>query len=82
MANIIDGKVVYAAVKQRVADEVVAFKAEYGAVRLNEPKALNGFKGLGVYLMLASDGVSSVPQANLGESILANITTYLYEYDF
>lgn len=59
-----------------------AFKAEYGAVRLNEPKALNGFKGLGVYLMLASDGVSSVPQASLGESILANITTYLYEYDF
>ena len=30
MANIIDGKVVSAAVKQRVADEVVAFKAEYG----------------------------------------------------
>lgn len=59
-----------------------AFKQEYGNERLNEPKALNGFKNLGVYLMLASDGVSNVPQINLGESILANIMTYLYEYDF
>jgi hypothetical protein len=59
-----------------------AFKQEYGNGRLNEPKALNGFKNLGVYLMLASDGVSNVPQINLGESILSNIMTYLYEYDF
>ena len=60
-----------------------AFKDQYGAnVRLNEPKALNGFTTLGVYLMLASDGVSAIPQVNLGESLLANITTYLYEYDF
>jgi hypothetical protein len=59
-----------------------AFKNEYGAIKLNEPRAMNGFKNLGVYLMMASDGVSSVPQVNLGESILANITTYLYEYDF
>ena len=59
-----------------------AFKSQYGNVRLNEPKALNGFTDLGVYLMLASDGVAAVPQIGLGESILANITTYLYEYDF
>lgn len=59
-----------------------AFKDQYGSMRLNEPQALNGFKNLGVYLMIASDGVSSVPQVNLGESILANIVTYLYEYDF
>lgn len=60
-----------------------AFKSEYGAdVMLNQPKALNGFTDLGVYLMLASDGVSSIPQIGLGESILANIQTYLYEYDF
>ena len=59
------------------------FKEQYGAgVRLNEPQALNGFSNLGVYLMVASDGVSAVPQVNLGESILANIITYLYEYDF
>ena len=60
-----------------------AFKEQYGSgIRLNEPRALNGFTDLGVYLMLASDGVSAVPQVNLGESLLANITTYLYEYDF
>lgn len=59
-----------------------AFKQEYGNERLNEPHALNGFSSLGVYLMLASDGISNVPQINLGESILSNITTYLYEYDF
>ena len=60
-----------------------AFKEQYGSnVRLNEPMAMNGFKTLGVYLMLASDGVSAVPQINLGESLLANITTYLYEYEF
>ena len=60
-----------------------AFKDQYGAdMRLNEPKALNGFSNLGVYLMLASDGVSAIPQVDLGESILSNITTFLYEYDF
>ncbi len=60
-----------------------AFKERYGAdMRLNEPRALNGLTNLGVYLVLASDGVSAVPQIELGESLLANITTYLYEYDF
>ena len=60
-----------------------AFKEQYGSdVMLNQPQAMNGFTDLGVYLMLASDGVSSVPQIGLGESILANITTYLYEYEF
>lgn len=60
-----------------------AFKDQYGSgMMLNKPMALNGFSNLGVYLMLASDGVSSVPQINLGESLLANIMTYLYEYDF
>lgn len=58
-----------------------AFKEEYGDVRLNEPKALNGFTDLGVFLFKGSDGISNVPQIPLGESILANITTYLYEYD-
>jgi hypothetical protein len=60
-----------------------AFKEQYGSgMMLNKPMALNGFNNLGVYLMLASEGVSSVPQINLGESLLANIMTYLYEYDF
>ena len=58
-----------------------AFKEEYGNIRLNEPKALNGFTDLGVYLFKGSTNVSNVPQIGLGESILANVTTYLYEYD-
>lgn len=59
-----------------------AFKDQYGDMRLNEPQHMKGFTTLGVYLMLASDGVSAVPQIRLGESLLANVMTYLYEYDF
>ena len=58
-----------------------AFKEEYGNVKLNEPQALNGFQDLGVYLFKGSSDISNVPQIGLGESILANITTYLYQYD-
>jgi hypothetical protein len=50
-------------------------------MRLNEPQALNGFEDLGVYLFKGSSDISNVPQIGLGESILANITTFLYEYD-
>lgn len=57
-----------------------AFKSEYG-VELNKPQAMNGFEDLAVY-MLRRKGVSNVPQINLGESMLGNILTYLYEYDF
>lgn len=58
-----------------------AFKEEYGDVKLNKPQALNGFNDLGVYLFKGSSDISNLPQLALGESILANITTYLYEYD-
>ena len=58
-----------------------AFKAEYD-FELNRPQAMNGFTDLGCYLLLGSDDVSNVPQVGLGESLLANILTYLYEYDF
>lgn len=58
-----------------------AFKKAYGDCRLNEPVALN-MDSLGVYLLRASDGISNLPQLNLGESILANVLSYLYEYDF
>lgn len=58
-----------------------AFKAEYD-FELNKPQALNGFSDLGCYLLLGSDDISNVPQLGLGESLLANILTYLYEYDF
>lgn len=59
-----------------------AFKAEYGTCELNRPKAMRGFKTLGCYLLKGSDDISNVPQLGLGESLLANIMTYLYEYDF
>ena len=58
-----------------------AFKAEYDFA-LNRPQAMNGFSDLGCYLLLGSDDISNVPQIGLGESLLANILTYLYEYDF
>lgn len=58
-----------------------AFKSEYN-VTLNQPQAMNGFDGLGVYLVKGSEDVPQVPQVGLGASLLANITTYLYEYDF
>lgn len=59
-----------------------AFKAEYGTCELNKPIAMRGFKTLGCYLLKGSDDISNVPQIGLGESLLANIMTYLYEYDF
>lgn len=62
-------------------DIKTAFKSEYEG-RLNEPTAMNGFTDLGVYLLKGSDDVSNVPQLGLGESLLSNILTYLYEYDF
>ena len=58
-----------------------AFQRDYD-FRINEPRALNGFKSLGCYYLQGSDDISSVPQIGLGESLLANIMTYLYEYDF
>lgn len=58
-----------------------AFKSEYSFI-LNEPQALNGLSNLGVYLVKGSDDISNVPQIGLGESLLANIMNYLYEFDF
>lgn len=58
-----------------------AFKGEYGNIELNKPQALNGFTSLGVYMLQGSDEVTNVPQIHLGESLLAPVLTYLYEYD-
>lgn len=58
-----------------------AFRSEYD-FELNKPKAMNGFDNLGVYLVKGSEDVPQVPQVGLGASLLANIVTYLYEYDF
>ena len=58
-----------------------AFNSEY-SFKLNEPQAMNGLNDLGVYLLKGSDTIQNVPQVDLGESILANVLNYLYEYDF
>lgn len=58
-----------------------AFKDSYD-FELNKPQWLKGFKDLGCYLFLGSDGVSDVPDIRIGESLLSHVTTYLYEYDF
>ena len=58
-----------------------SFKHDFDG-RINEPKAMNEFTDLGCYLIRGSEDVSNVPQIGLGESLLAHITTYLYEYDF
>lgn len=58
-----------------------AFKREYDG-EINKPQAMNGFEDLGCYLVRGSEDVSNVPQLGLGESLLAGIMTYLYEYDF
>ena len=58
-----------------------AFKSEY-SFTLNQPMAMNGFDNLGVYLVRGSEDVPQIPQVGLGSSLLANIMTYLYEFDF
>ena len=58
-----------------------AFKSEYSFM-LNKAQAMNGFTDLGVYMLKGSEDVTNVPQINLGESLLANVLNYLYEYDF
>lgn len=59
-----------------------ALKSDYNTCMLNKPQALGGFTSLGCYLLKGSDDISDVPQVGLGESLLANVMTYLYEYDF
>lgn len=58
-----------------------AYRSQYD-VELNKPHWIEGFKDLGVYLLKGTDSVAGVPQVNLAQSILANVTTYLYEYDY
>lgn len=58
-----------------------AYRAQYD-VDLNKPHWIEGFTDLGVFLLKGTDGVSGVPQVGLAQSILANVTTYLYEYDY
>ena len=58
-----------------------AFKKSYD-FKLNNPQWLKGFSDLGCFVFFGSDGVSDVPDIQIGESLLSHVTTYLYEYDF
>ena len=59
-----------------------AIKESYGTMRFNEPRRLPFSDSLGCVLLKATDGISSLPQMQFGESILANSMAYLYLYDY
>lgn len=58
-----------------------SIQKDYGAMRVNEPQALP-FDDLGVYLLKASEGIDNYPGSPFGQSILHNVMTYLYLFDY
>ena len=56
-------------------------KDEFGTISLNKPQLLP-FNGLGVYSFKWTSFISNLPQLPYGESLIAKIQTYLFEYDF
>lgn len=53
----------------------------YGTIRLNIPQRLP-FVSLGVYAFKWTPFISNLPQLPFGESLVARIQGYLFEYDF
>lgn len=53
----------------------------YGTIRLNVPQRLP-FTSLGVYMFKWTPFISNLPQLPYGESLVARIQGYLFEYDF
>lgn len=53
----------------------------YGTVKLDEPKKLP-FIDLGVDIFKWTSFISNLPQLPYGESLIAKIQTYLWEYDY
>lgn len=53
----------------------------YGTVKLDEPKRLP-FTDLGIDAFKWTSFISNLPQLPYGESVLAKIQTYLWEYDY
>lgn len=53
----------------------------YGTLKLNEPRRLP-FADLGVDIFKWTSFISNLPQLPYGESVLAKIQTYLWEYDY
>lgn len=54
---------------------------EFDCIRLNEPKKLP-FDTIGCECVRFTEGISNLPDVQMGESILNNIMSYLYMYDF
>ena len=59
-----------------------AIKEDYGDIQLNKPNRLPFDKDLGCRILKLTDGISNLPQVQFGESLLANIMSYLYSYDY
>lgn len=53
----------------------------YGTIKLNEPRKLP-FADLGVDVFKWTSFISNLPQLPYGESLIAKIQTYLWEYDY
>lgn len=62
-------------------DVQTAIKEEYGVLRLNE-KQLLPFEDLGVDILKFTNVISNLPDLQFGESLLAPIQTYLFQYDY
>lgn len=58
-----------------------SIRESYGALRLNLPQRLP-FIDLGVDMFKWTSFISNLPQLPYGESVVAKIQTYLFEYDF
>lgn len=63
-------------------DEVKkSIRDDYGALKLNIPQKLP-FTELGVFAFKWTSFISNLPQLPYGESVVAKIQAYLFEYDF
>lgn len=58
-----------------------SIKQSFGAIKLNIPQKLP-FTDLGVDMLKWTSFISNLPQLPFGESALANVQSYLFEYDF
>lgn len=59
-----------------------AIKEDYGDIKLNAPNRLPFENDLGCRCVRITDGISNLPQVQFGESLLSNILSYLYSYDY
>lgn len=58
-----------------------SIKQSFGAIRLNLPQKLP-FTDIGVDMLKWTSFISNLPQLPFGESALANVQAYLFEYDY